>query len=567
MPDVVARTEATMLDRLITRMVPPTPVSPTSARTDRIVFAFVVAAFLLYAALFIYRTSFVVAGERYFSLFDDAMVSMRYAMNLANGYGLVWNPGGERVEGFTNPLWVLYMALVHLLPIPQSKTSLLIQVTAAILLAFNLYYVRRIALAVSNGSAAVAWGAVALTALYLPINNWGLQGMEVSVLVLQTSACIWFAIRCMETGAFQIRLYLLLGVGTLVRPDMVVPFGAILLFLLVFDPVRRQTHVAWGVLVLLVAVASQTTFRLWYYGDILPNTFYLKMEGVPFLLRISRGLYVLARFVLQANVLFFALAFALAARRDRRTWLLLWMLIAQMAYSVYVGGDAWEHWGGSNRYICIAMPGFFVLLSFALYVVTTALVDAARADAPRAVSVATRRGAAFALVIAAAIVTVNSIYGPGALAEALLIRAPYHTGNGDRNHRDVEAALQLRRVTTPDATLAVARAGTIPYFADRPGVDLMGKSDPYVAREQARMSTGRRRFVEFRPGHMKFDYAHSIGRLQPDVVVQLWTNVEEATPFLQDAYQGRVVSSWCMYWRRGSSHVLWDRLSPQSCED
>ena len=55
-----------------------------------------VGLFLVYAALFIYRTSFVVAGERYFSLFDDAMISMRYARNLAHGYGLVWNPGTSR---------------------------------------------------------------------------------------------------------------------------------------------------------------------------------------------------------------------------------------------------------------------------------------------------------------------------------------------------------------------------------------------------------------------------------------------------------------------------------------
>jgi hypothetical protein len=308
-------------------------------------------------------------------------------------------------------------------------------------------------------------------------------------------------------------------------------------------------------------------FRLSYYGEALPNTFYLKLDGVPFVLRISRGLYVLVRFVLQANPLFFALAFALAARRDRRIWLLLWVLVGQMAYSVYVGGDAWEHWGGSNRYISIAMPGFFALLALGLYVVTSVLVDVFHRDTPLPASIAVRRGATFALVITSAIVTVNSIYGAGALAEALLIRPPYHTGTGNRNHREVEVALQLRRVTTPEATLAVVRAGTIPYFADRPGIDVLGKSDPYVAREPVRMSTGRRRFVEFRPGHMKFDYAHSIGRLQPDAVVQLWTHPEEARPFLQDHYLGRIVNGWCIHWRRASPNVLWDRLPAQGCEE
>jgi hypothetical protein len=59
------------------------------------------AVFCGYATLFIYRTSFVIDGVRYFSLLDDEMISMRYARNLAHGYGLVWNPGGERIEGYT----------------------------------------------------------------------------------------------------------------------------------------------------------------------------------------------------------------------------------------------------------------------------------------------------------------------------------------------------------------------------------------------------------------------------------------------------------------------------------
>jgi len=40
---------------------------------------------------------------------DDAYISFRYAANLARGVGLVFNVG-ERVEGFTNPLWTLLAA-------------------------------------------------------------------------------------------------------------------------------------------------------------------------------------------------------------------------------------------------------------------------------------------------------------------------------------------------------------------------------------------------------------------------------------------------------------------------
>ena len=42
---------------------------------------------------FIARTAFTVGGSMYFTLFDDAMISMRYARNLAEGHGLLWNAG------------------------------------------------------------------------------------------------------------------------------------------------------------------------------------------------------------------------------------------------------------------------------------------------------------------------------------------------------------------------------------------------------------------------------------------------------------------------------------------
>lgn len=44
---------------------------------------------------------------------DDAFISFRYAYNLVNGIGLVWNEG-ERIEGYTNFLWTLAMSIPHL---------------------------------------------------------------------------------------------------------------------------------------------------------------------------------------------------------------------------------------------------------------------------------------------------------------------------------------------------------------------------------------------------------------------------------------------------------------------
>ena len=42
-------------------------------------------------------------------LCDEAFISFRYARNLVEGHGLVFNPG-ERVEGYANFPWVLELA-------------------------------------------------------------------------------------------------------------------------------------------------------------------------------------------------------------------------------------------------------------------------------------------------------------------------------------------------------------------------------------------------------------------------------------------------------------------------
>ena len=44
-------------------------------------------------------------------LTDDAFISFRYTRNLLEGHGLVFNPG-ERVEGYTNFLWILELAAI-----------------------------------------------------------------------------------------------------------------------------------------------------------------------------------------------------------------------------------------------------------------------------------------------------------------------------------------------------------------------------------------------------------------------------------------------------------------------
>src|ERR1051326_6227945 len=76
---------------------------------------------------------------------DDAYISFRYARNLVDGHGLVFNPG-ERVEGYTNFLWVLGIAAGLSLGASAETTSLSLGVVSGVV-----------------GIAATLWLAGALT--------------------------------------------------------------------------------------------------------------------------------------------------------------------------------------------------------------------------------------------------------------------------------------------------------------------------------------------------------------------------------------------------------------------
>jgi hypothetical protein len=207
------------------------------------------------------------------------------------------------------------------------------------------------------------------------------------------------------------------------------------------------------------------------------------------------------------------------------------------------------------------MPAFFVLLAYALDLLTSGFLDALSARRFARLRETLADPALFLFTIAMAIGTMNSIHGVAALAEAALIRPPLHAGRGGENQMDVEQALALREATGPAATVAVMRAGTIPYFSNRTAIDLLGKNDRHIAHELPRIAPNLSGFHEFRPGHVKFDFAYSLGRLAPDVILQLRRREELASAFL-DGYEAVFLNEVRIYVRRGSTNVFRDRMQP-----
>jgi hypothetical protein len=337
------------------------------------------------------------------------------------------------------------------------------------------------------------------------------------------------------------------------------PWAVICGFLTLVDKPNRSRHCLWGIVSLGAGLAVQTGFRVVYYGDLLPNTYYLKMTGYPALLRIARGILVLWDFVHHMNWVFFLLPFALLLlRRDKYVALLVLVFGGQLAYSVYVGGDAWEWWGGANRYIAIAMPLFFVLFCCAIDTIAVRLTEKLRKDGSPQGEPLLRPSCVMAFCVALFLLNVNALKGPASLKQWALLEPPLHAR---QNKRMVERALLLKQITRPNARIAVVWAGIMPYFADRRMIDISGKNDGYVARLPMHRGPNPHAYDWFLPGHLKWDYAHSIGRLRPDVALQTGYPPGEARPYLVDAYEKVELDGCKFHLRKQSPNLLWQRVA------
>lgn len=349
----------------------------TSARAR----VWVVALAVVFYAVFVFRTSLSIGGTRYFVLFEDAMISMRYARHLAGGHGLVWNIGEPPIEGFTNLLWVLWMSAAHGLGLSESKISLFVMLTGVAILVATGLVASKIARKVTRAP----WAPVAVLAATLfdyPLVFWTLRGMEVGALTLMVYTILWLALENEER--FSVPRTLAMGALTsmalLIRSDAVVPVGLIGLYGFLTCS-RRWLFAAIVGAFAGSAVGGQMVFRRAYFDESLPNTYYLKLHQISALARIKRGAFV----ALEVLALHLAvpLSIVVAAlprlsptaswlrgiaqdRASRRLVLLGAVFAAQIAYATYVGGDAWEWMLYANRYTCVGMPALIVLSAVAL---------------------------------------------------------------------------------------------------------------------------------------------------------------------------------------------------------
>jgi arabinofuranosyltransferase len=417
--------------------------------------------------------------------YDDSYISYRYASHLVQGHGLVYNIG-EYVEGFSNLLWTLLVAAGLALGFEAKAVGHALGLSSGCLAMVATYIYATAGLRPSQRP----WAAVAVALVYAsPVfARWSTAGMETPLFV----AAVVGALAADAHGRDgQATTYATLA--TLTRPEGALVAAAIFGFRLLRLGFGAPS--AWrGPLGYGAVMIGLTAFRVAYYGDPLPNTFYAKVGGV------SLGVSAAgAAFFLIGNSGLCALPAAFMLRHPR--WIPGACYVAAMlAYGVSIGSG--------QRYLMSLIPCFAVL---GVCGVAAAFDRKATVGAASTVAVALSFYWSFFGLGGGEHATIRE-----AIAKAPRIRGVARERDEDaKNERLGERrAAVLRERDEPIALVATGAIGSFGFHSELPILDILGLVDPTIAR--SKRPAGDERFAL--PGHQRSDPDYVFSR-KPDYLL------------------------------------------------
>ncbi|NDW01742.1 glycosyltransferase family 39 protein [Salipiger sp. PrR002] len=431
---------------------------------------------------------FVVAIWRnHFFLHDDAFISLKYARNLLEYGELSWNLG-ERVEGYTNFLYVLMTAGLMKIGFEPLTALRVINGSAVCLFVASLYFGAKQlaqdqkllhALAVALGLGNVSLAVWLFGGLEAPVSA-ALIGWAVAVLMAALTERAHVTRYAALSGAF-------LALAILTRPDavIIVIFATVGLVLTARGQFKRN---AWSALLVagipLVVFLIHMGWRYSYYGDVVPNTFHAKVG-----LELSHRLGKVADYFLKSATLYLPV---LVCAGLSTIVALIWGRISKPAIvllSVCLGFLAYVLWSGGDH-----MAAARVLLPMAGPAALLCIATLATLQAPKA-------GAATLVILA--VLTAASV-------NARSFRMDWAAYNGSVVGRYIEEAWPV------GSLVGLNTAGSTPFYApSHRFIDMLGLNDRTIALREDVPVLARRQNM---PGHGKGDGAYVISRA-PDYLI------------------------------------------------
>ncbi|MBN1937096.1 MAG: hypothetical protein JW934_20730 [Anaerolineae bacterium] len=440
-----------------------------------------------------------------FDAVDDAYISFRYAYNAARGYGLTFNVGERRVEGYTNFLWTAMLIPFFWLKWPVHTVSLVMgwlwsAGCIALLGIFSTKYLEK-----GRWLGPLAALLLAADGSFALWSVGGLEGPLFAFLILAGALSylyemenparaplsgVWFALAAMTrpegllvyglTGVHQVVTRLLGERKLAIRQD----WQRLGLFCLIWTP--------WF------------AFRWRYYGFLLPNTFYAKVTlGDTSAQRLRGWNYLLTFARIHLGWALPLTALLPLLRRRWRGWssYFLLLVVAYSLYIAYVGGD-WS----VGRFFVPVMPFFYILLAGGLTV--------AGDWALRLLS--KRRRVPVSIQIMASIVVVIGLIGglfwqSSVQGEKALFLDPFDARLAGRAR--TAFGKWMGEHFPRDTFIAVDAAGQMPFYSDLKALDLYGLNDLVIAHSEVQQ------MGEGTPGHEKMNMDYVIFVAQPDYII------------------------------------------------
>jgi hypothetical protein len=433
---------------------------------------------------------------------DDAFITLRYARNLATIGAPVYNPG-ERVEGYTNFLWMLLAAGGIKLGIDAVVVlKILGGLSGVATLAAGATLFERVEPRRPFGTAFV----LAALALSAPLAAWTFGGLETPLFAaLVTLGCALAADvaggsgwrRAMSAGA-------VLALATLTRPEGALVFGIAFVVIgahVVREPKGRLALIALAAAYLAIVVPF-VAWRWHYYGYPLPNTYYLKMSGgrIALFRRGSAYIWLAARELGLWLIAAVAVAICTPDRRARddepaslrRTrsavlWIARILLPTFVVYVTSVGGDFLDLY----RFFVPLLPLAFVAIAAAGY-------------ALREKWIARPRSAMVLSAVAVAFVLLHGWREGRIASRALIVDEPARVAQGiaplgwTRLYALRWAAMGrwLGRHGESSEWMAAGAAGALAFYSRMNNLDTLGLCDAFVAHQGDAIGD--------RPGHQRF---------------------------------------------------------------
>lgn len=399
---------------------------------------------------------------------DDPYISYRYAENLANGRGFVFNPG-ERVEGYSNFLFTLILAGFNSVGISPVGLSRILGFCSALTLIWVMFHALDKELFSLSSLPFMRFFPLYLLALNGSLAFWSVSGLETGVHTLLVALAWIFLIREDNGKISPLLVSSLFLLVALSRPEGALFF--IICFLGDLGRILKNKDTSLFRRLILRTIPIGILFgiyniwRISYYHSLLPNTFYAKATGA-FIARIFDGMLYFFWFVLNnGNLLYLLLLFPLLSRLRLNPSIQrsLEFIIVGIIFVIYSGGDWMPLW----RFFCPIMPMLFYLMGIGLAefwsrVKTTDLQFR-------------RRDLALLIII---ILLAIGLYQERRLTFPIIASVR----EGSFYRPNVLAGLWLKLNTPATAKVAGEEAGIIGYYSQRHFIDMVGIVDSHIAR-------------------------------------------------------------------------------------